>query len=62
MLDHGEKVGSGSGMVIDVAVDPVNGTTLTAPRRLDAQKLAAISTASSNEWATGAPVTSRWER
>ncbi len=46
-------------MVIDVAVAPVMTPTLTAPRHHDAQKLAAISTASSKEWATGAPVTSR---
>ncbi len=30
MLYNGERVGSGSGMVVDVAVDPVDGTTLTA--------------------------------
>ena len=30
MLFNGEKVGSGSGMAVDVAVDPVDGTTLTA--------------------------------
>ncbi len=30
MLFNGEKVGNGSGMVVDVAVDPVDGTTLTA--------------------------------
>jgi fructose-1,6-bisphosphatase II len=30
MLYNGEKVGSGSGMVVDVAVDPIDGTTLTA--------------------------------
>ncbi|MEA1903442.1 MAG: class II fructose-bisphosphatase [Actinomycetota bacterium] len=30
MLFNGEKVGTGSGMVVDVAVDPVDGTTLTA--------------------------------
>jgi fructose-1,6-bisphosphatase II len=30
MLFNGEKVGSGKGMVVDVAVDPVDGTTLTA--------------------------------
>ncbi len=30
MLFNGEKVGTGQGMVVDVAVDPVDGTTLTA--------------------------------
>jgi fructose-1,6-bisphosphatase II len=30
MLFNGERVGSGRGMVVDVAVDPVDGTTLTA--------------------------------
>ncbi|REK19269.1 MAG: class II fructose-bisphosphatase [Actinobacteria bacterium] len=30
MLFNGELVGSGSGLVVDVAVDPVDGTTLTA--------------------------------
>lgn len=30
MLFNGEKVGSGAGMPVDVAVDPVDGTTLTA--------------------------------
>ncbi len=30
MLYNGERVGSGTGMVVDVAVDPVDGTTLTA--------------------------------
>lgn len=30
MLFNGEKVGNGKGMVVDVAVDPVDGTTLTA--------------------------------
>ncbi|MGB7861646.1 MAG: class II fructose-bisphosphatase [Acidimicrobiia bacterium] len=30
MLYNGERVGSGRGMVVDVAVDPVDGTTLTA--------------------------------
>lgn len=30
MLFNGEKVGNGSGMIVDVAVDPVDGTALTA--------------------------------
>ena len=30
MLFNGEKVGTGSGMVVDVAVDPIDGTSLTA--------------------------------
>ncbi|MDX1450314.1 MAG: class II fructose-bisphosphatase, partial [Acidimicrobiia bacterium] len=30
MLYNGEQVGTGTGMVVDVAVDPVDGTTLTA--------------------------------
>lgn len=30
MLYNGERVGNGSGMVVDVAVDPVDGTRLTA--------------------------------
>ena len=30
MLYNGERVGNGQGMVVDVAVDPVDGTTLTA--------------------------------
>jgi fructose-1,6-bisphosphatase II len=30
MLFNGERVGSGAGLVVDVAVDPVDGTTLTA--------------------------------
>jgi fructose-1,6-bisphosphatase II len=30
MLFNGERVGTGTGMVVDVAVDPIDGTTLTA--------------------------------
>jgi fructose-1,6-bisphosphatase II len=30
MLFNGERVGSGNGMVVDVAVDPIDGTSLTA--------------------------------
>ncbi len=30
MLFNGERVGSGTGLVVDVAVDPIDGTTLTA--------------------------------
>jgi fructose-1,6-bisphosphatase II len=30
MLYNGERVGTGQGMVVDVAVDPIDGTTLTA--------------------------------
>ncbi len=30
MLFNGERVGTGKGMIVDVAVDPVDGTTLTA--------------------------------
>jgi fructose-1,6-bisphosphatase II len=30
MLFNGERVGNGTGMVVDVAVDPVDGTTLTS--------------------------------
>jgi fructose-1,6-bisphosphatase II len=30
MLYNGERVGTGQGLVVDVAVDPVDGTTLTA--------------------------------
>ena len=30
MLFNGETVGSGSGLIVDVAVDPIDGTTLTA--------------------------------
>lgn len=43
MLYNGEQVGSGSGPEVDVAVDPVDGTTLTAKSFPDALSVVAVS-------------------
>ena len=42
MLFIGEEVGSGQGLAIDIAVDPLEGTTLTAKARGDALSVAAF--------------------
>src|SRR3954452_13057686 len=43
MLYNGEKVGSGSGPECDVAVDPIDGTTLTAKGMTNAISVLAVS-------------------
>jgi len=47
MLYNGEKLGNGSGAAVDVAVDPVDGTTLTALGRGNAIAVLAVSDAGS---------------
>ncbi|RKT36496.1 fructose-1,6-bisphosphatase II [Microbacterium sp. AG1240] len=47
MLYNGEKVGSGRGPQCDVAVDPIDGTTLTAAGRQNALSVIAVSDAGS---------------
>lgn len=47
MLYNGEKLGNGSGPAVDVAVDPVDGTTLTALGRGNAIAVLAVSDAGS---------------
>src|SRR3954470_14606753 len=42
MLYNGERVGSGDGPAVDVAVDPVDGTTLTAKSLPDALAVLAL--------------------
>jgi len=42
LLFVGEKVGSGTGNVVDVAVDPLEGNTLTAKARLNALSVMAV--------------------
>jgi fructose-1,6-bisphosphatase II len=43
MLYNGEKVGDGSPPLVDVAVDPIDGTTLTAQGRTNALAVIAVS-------------------
>jgi len=47
MLYNGERLGNGSGPHVDVAVDPIDGTTLTAYGRGDALAVLAVSDAGS---------------
>src|SRR5690349_7526753 len=43
MLYNGEKVGDGTGLEVDVAVDPIDGTTLTAKGMTNAISVLAVS-------------------
>src|SRR6478672_9436025 len=43
MLFNGESVGDGTGPLVDVAVDPIDGTTLTAQGRTNALSVIAVS-------------------
>lgn len=56
MLYNGERVGNGSGMVVDVAVDPVDGTTLTAEGMPGAIAVIAISEGRDTMYAPGSLV------
>ncbi len=56
MLFNGEKVGSGTGMVVDVAVDPVDGTTLTAEGLPGAIAVIALSEGRGTMYAPGSLV------
>jgi fructose-1,6-bisphosphatase II len=56
MLFNGEKVGTGQGMVVDVAVDPVDGTTLTAAGIPGAIAVIALSEGRGSMYAPGSLV------
>lgn len=56
MLFNGESVGTGEGMVVDVAVDPVDGTTLTAAGLPGAIAVLAISEGRGTMYAPGSLV------
>jgi fructose-1,6-bisphosphatase II len=56
MLWNGEKVGTGTGMVVDVAVDPVDGTTLTASGLPNAIAVIAIAEGRGSMYAPGSLV------
>lgn len=56
MLFNGEKVGAGSGIVVDVAVDPVDGTTLTASGLPNAIAVIAMSEGRGSMYAPGSLV------
>lgn len=56
MLFNGERVGNGSGMVVDVAVDPVDGTTLTAAGIPGAIAVIALSEGRGSMYAPGSLV------
>ena len=56
MLFNGEKVGAGTGMVVDVAVDPVDGTTLTANGLTGAIAVMALSEGRGSMYAPGSLV------
>lgn len=56
MLFNGEKVGSGTGMKVDVAVDPVDGTELTAAGMPGAIAVIAISEGHGSMYAPGSLV------
>ncbi len=53
MLFNGEKVGTGTGMIVDVAVDPVDGTTLTASGLPNAIAVIALSEGRGSMYAPG---------
>ncbi len=53
MLFNGESVGTGEGMIVDVAVDPVDGTTLTAAGLPGAIAVIAISEGRGSMYAPG---------
>jgi len=56
MLFNGERVGTGSGMVVDVAVDPVDGTTLTASGLPNAIAVIALAEGRGSMYAPGSLV------
>lgn len=56
MLYNGESVGTGEGMVVDVAVDPIDGTTLTAAGLPGAIAVIAISEGKGSMYAPGSLV------
>lgn len=56
MLFNGERVGTGSGLVVDVAVDPVDGTTLTASGLPNAIAVIAMSEGRGSMYAPGSLV------
>lgn len=56
MLYNGETVGTGEGMVVDVAVDPIDGTTLTAAGLPGAIAVIAISEGRGSMYAPGSLV------
>jgi fructose-1,6-bisphosphatase II len=56
MLFNGEKVGNGTGMVVDVAVDPVDGTVLTASGLPNAIAVIALAEGRGSMYAPGALV------
>ncbi|MPZ54060.1 MAG: class II fructose-bisphosphatase [Acidimicrobiia bacterium] len=56
MLYNGEKVGTGEGMPVDVAVDPVDGTTLTAAGMPGAIAVIALSAGHGSMYAPGSLV------
>jgi fructose-1,6-bisphosphatase II len=53
MLFNGEQVGNGTGMVVDVAVDPVDGTALTASGLPNAIAVIALSEGRGSMYAPG---------
>ena len=56
MLCNGERVGTGDGLVVDVAVDPVDGTTLTASGMPGAIAVIAIAEGRGTMYAPGSLV------
>jgi fructose-1,6-bisphosphatase II len=56
MLFNGEKVGRGTGMIVDVAVDPVDGTTLTASGLPNAIAVIALAEGRGSMYAPGSLV------
>jgi fructose-1,6-bisphosphatase II len=56
MLYNGERVGTGKGMVVDVAVDPVDGTTLTASGLPNAIAVIALAEGRGSMYAPGSLV------
>lgn len=56
MLFNGEKVGTGQGVIVDVAVDPVDGTTLTAAGIPGAIAVMALSEGRGSMYAPGSLV------
>jgi fructose-1,6-bisphosphatase II len=56
MLFNGERVGNGTGMVVDVAVDPVDGTSLTASGLPNAIAVIALAEGRGSMYAPGSLV------
>lgn len=53
MLHNGERVGTGQGLVVDVAVDPIDGTTLTASGMPGAVAVIALAAGRGSMYAPG---------